>query len=93
MKKFRFAFLALVVSAIAFAFTPFPSYKTSPTTIVYGFGPSGMLLDSASSRELLKEQICPGANETFCAQVWTSKTEDNEPAGTRLEDLEKPLNP
>ena len=52
-----------------------------------------MLLDSASSRELLKEQICPGANETFCAQVWTSKTEDNEPAGTRLEELEKPLNP
>lgn len=32
-------------------------------------------------------------DEIFCAQVWTSKTIDNKPAGTPLANLEKPANP
>ncbi len=91
MKKFRFALLALVVSAATFAFTPAPEVSLFDT--VYAFDLNDDLIDSASSREELKNQLCPGDDEVFCAQVWTSKTIDNKPAGTQLANLEKPANP
>ena len=90
MKKFRFALLALGVAAMAFAFTPSPSTKKAPTASVYAFDSSGLLIDSAGSRDELKSRLCPGPDETFCAEVWTSKTINGEPAGTQLQDLKKP---
>ncbi|HTN05691.1 hypothetical protein [Agriterribacter sp.] len=88
MKKFRFALLALAVSTITFAFTP--SSPNASLATVYGFTPSGVFLGSAASVSILKSSHCPGADEIVCAQVWTSMTEDGQPAGTRLPDIKKP---
>lgn len=91
MKKFRFALLALVVSAATFSFTP--SSPKAPLSTVYAFTSSGTLMDSASSRAALKIKLCPGEDLVFCAEVWTSKTAQNQPAGEQLEDIKKPNTP
>jgi len=88
MRKVRFALLALAVSALTFAFTAAPEKASFAT--YYAFDVSGNLIGSASSISALKAAHCPGANQVFCAQVWTSKDAQNHPAGTRLEDLMKP---
>ncbi|MBX2924118.1 MAG: hypothetical protein KF746_18100 [Chitinophagaceae bacterium] len=90
MKKFRFALLALGVAAVTFAFTPTSSSKKAPTATVYAFSNTGMYLGSATDTTSLKNTLCPGANEIFCAQVWTQKTAQDKPAGTRLPDIKKP---
>lgn len=90
MKKYRFALLALTVSAITFAFTPSDLSKKTSMSTVYAFSSSGILMDSAGTRAELKSRLCPGADQIFCAEVWTSKTVNNEPAGTQLQDLQKP---
>ncbi|HTN05690.1 hypothetical protein [Agriterribacter sp.] len=89
MKKFRFALLALAVLIFTFAFTPKP--EKAPLVTVYAFTATGVFVGSASSVSILKAAFCPGANEIFCLQVWTSKTEDDQPAGTRLPDIKKPI--
>lgn len=89
MKKFRFVLLALAVAAVSFAFTPSPQEVTLSS--VYAFTASGVYLGSASSTTALKNTLCTGDDETFCAQIWTLKTSTNEPAGTRLEDMKKPI--
>lgn len=91
MKKFRFALLALGASVLTFAFTP--SHNVAQFSTVYGFDLQGNLMDSASSEAELKAQLCPGVDEIVCAQVWTSLTVDEKPAGTRLPDIKKPDTP
>lgn len=88
MKKLRFAFLALTVSIFTYAFTPSPEKASFAT--YYAFDALGNLIGSASSIAALKAAHCPGANQIFCAQVWTSKDAQNRPAGTRLDDIMKP---
>lgn len=93
MKKFRFAMLALAVLAFTFAFTSSPYSKKASTAQVYAFTASGTLIDSANTRATLKINLCPGEDLIFCAEVWTSKTAQNEPAGEQLEDIKKPNTP
>lgn len=88
MKKFRFTLLAFAIAAVTFAFTPSP--QNSSLATVYAFTPAGVFLSSASSVSILKAAHCPGADEVICAQVWTSMNEDEQPAGTRLPDIQKP---
>ncbi|MCO5239436.1 MAG: hypothetical protein M9904_05225 [Chitinophagaceae bacterium] len=90
MKKIGFALLALVVAAITFAFTTSPSSQEAPTATVYAFDASGNFIDSASDTMTLKSKLCPGINRVFCAEVWSAKTPDNQPAGTHITDLKKP---
>ena len=91
MKKFRFALLALGVAVISFAFSP--STKVSSFATVYAFDSDGNFMGSAISESALKNQLCPGADQILCAEVWTSKAANGEPAGTRLEDIQKPNTP
>ncbi len=88
MKRFRFALLALAVSAVTFAFTPAP--EKAPSATYYAFTATGVFIGSAASISALKTAHCPGANKIFCAQVWTGKSAQNQPAGTRMPDLKKP---
>ncbi|MBW7941212.1 MAG: hypothetical protein H3C64_02190 [Candidatus Kuenenia stuttgartiensis] len=90
MKKFRFVLLALAVAAVSFAFTPSLVSPKGPTAMVYAFTPEGVYLGSASDVTALKNTLCPGADRVKCAQVWTSKTIDDLPAGTQLPDIKKP---
>lgn len=89
MKKFRFVLLALGVAAGTFAFTPSSSKQDTAITL-YAFSPSGTLLGSAPDTATIKDTHCPGANMQVCAQVWTSKTADNQPAGTHYATIKKP---
>lgn len=89
MKKFRFALLALAVSIFTFAFTSKPE-KVSLVT-VYGFNAAGNFMGSASSVSILKAAFCQGLDEIFCLQAWTSMTENDQPAGKRLPDIQKPI--
>ena len=89
MKKFRFALLALAVSIFTFAFTPKP--EKAPLATVYAFDSTGVFVGSASSVLILKNAFCPGVDEIFCLEVWTSMTVDGHPAGTRLPDIQKPI--
>ncbi|MBX2924117.1 MAG: hypothetical protein KF746_18095 [Chitinophagaceae bacterium] len=91
MKKFRFALLALGVAAITFAFTPAQSPSKTPAAMMYVFNASGVLIGTAPSTEILKTVLCPGSDQIFCAQIWTSKTIDNHPAGIRVADIKKTL--
>lgn len=85
MKKFRFALLALVVAVFSFAFTT--PQSTSTLSTVYAFDANGNFLGSGEYATL-DAQLCPGS-QVFCAQVWTSITPEEQPAGTRLEDMKK----
>lgn len=94
MKKFRFLLLALGVAAITFAFTPSSPSKNGPTATVYAFNPiTGVFLGSGADSAALKTALCPGANQVMCAEVWSSKTPDNQPAGTHLANIKKPQQP
>jgi hypothetical protein len=93
MKKFRFALLALGVAAITFAFTPSPVSKNGPTATVYAFDGSGIFIQSAPDTMTLKRNLCPGANQILCAEVWTDKTPSGEPTGTHLGTIRKPQQP
>lgn len=86
MKKFRFVLLALGVAAITFAFTPSPERNT--LTTVYAFTLNEGELLGSGEYSVLDDEICPG-NSIDCAQVWTSKTVDDQPAGTRLANMKK----
>ncbi|HRO46341.1 hypothetical protein [Agriterribacter sp.] len=88
MKKFRFVLLALAVSAITFAFTASP--EKASFADVHAFTSTGIYIDSAPDVMTLKNDNCPGSDQVFCAQVWTQKTAQNKPAGTRLPDILKP---
>lgn len=85
MKRFRFLFLALIVAMVSFAFAT-PQSKSTFST-VYAFDANGNFLGSGEYGTL-DAQLCPG-NQIFCAQVWTSITPEEEPAGTRLSDMLK----
>ncbi len=89
MKKFRFAVLALIVSASTFAVNASP--EKAALAEVHAFTASGTYLLSAPSTMAIKNTVCPGPDEIFCVQVWTQKTAQNKPAGTRLTDIQKPL--
>ena len=89
MKKFRFALLALAVSAITFAFTP--SSAKGPTATVYAFNyTTGAYMGSGSSTAALKAAFCPGANTQFCARVYNDKTAQDEPIGPVVDVIKKP---
>lgn len=90
MRKLRFVLLALGVAAITFAFTPSSASKKSPTATVYAFTPSGVFLGNAPDTTTIKNTLCPGACIVVCAQVWSSKTVDNQPAGTHIATIKKP---
>lgn len=90
MKKFRFALLALIVAAITFAFTPKPLSLKAPAATVYAFAPNGTFLGSAPNIAAVKSALCPGANDVVCAEVWSSKTVENEPAGIFLGTVKRP---
>jgi hypothetical protein len=88
MKKSRFVLLALAVSIFTFAFTPKP--QKAPLATVYAFTLSGTFLGSAPDTTTVKNTLCPGANDIACAEVWSSKTIDNKPAGILITTIKKP---
>lgn len=89
MKKFRFALLALAVSAITFAFTKAPA--KGPTATLYAFNyTTGAYMGSGSSVAALKSAHCPGADLQNCARVYDDKTAQNQPAGSLVAIILKP---
>ncbi len=89
MKKFRFALLALAVSAITFAFTP--SSAKGPTATLYAFNyTTGTYMGSGASVAALKAAFCPGADDQFCARVYNAIDAQNRPVGPVVDLIKKP---
>lgn len=88
MKKFRFALLALAVSAITFAFTPSPA--KGPTATLYAFNMTGAYLGSGPSIAALKAAFCPGADQQNCALVYNAIDAQNQPVGAPIATIRKP---